>query len=451
MQKQPIGRAEIWRELLRIGLPLMLAESLDSVLWITDTYFVSNLGDVAVEAVGLGGYIGWLTFTVSSIFYMGALVLVSQAAGAGKHEKAEEALAETLSLSLLLGLPVGISMWLFSPLLAGLIAGPRVSGEAVRLAVAYYRARIPGILVSYPAAALASAYRGYGRTKPILWGSMTYTTANILLDPILIFGLLGTPKLGVIGAGVASSIASLVYLLVLLLLLAASLPIRPRLYMPRKYAVTAVKLGVPTFIERLVTVSGHMAYLGVIARCGDESLAAHTIGVRIESLAFLPLYSMSEAAAALTGQEIGRGDYRAAKRKAWLSAELNLLVGVAVGLLLVTLKDTLPGVFTENPYTRQLAGIYLLLAAISEPLFGEAISLTMSIRAAGNTMIPLAINTITYYSVRVTLSPILAAHFPTPYCAAGAWITMILDHGSRAVLASLLLEKYFYRLARRLI
>ncbi|MEB2836025.1 MAG: MATE family efflux transporter, partial [Desulfurococcales archaeon] len=82
------GRLEVWRRALAIALPLMVAESIDSLLWLADTYFVSGLGDRAIEAVGLGGYLSWLLFSASAMMYTGTLVYVAQYTGAGRGELA---------------------------------------------------------------------------------------------------------------------------------------------------------------------------------------------------------------------------------------------------------------------------------------------------------------------------------------------------------------------------
>ena len=446
-----LGDARLWRLALIIALPLMVAESLDSVLWITDTYFVSRLGDTAVAAVGLGGYLSWLAWTVASIFYIGTLVLVSQAIGAGDRNKASRAVQEATTLSLVVGLPVAAAFHLLSPQAVGLVAGSRVSPETRRLAVEYFRLRLLGVYASYPATVASAAYRATGRTRPVMIAGAAYTTINIVLDPLLIFGLGGLPPLGVRGAAVASSIATIVYLALLEAYLPGATGLRPGIARPTRLSVVLSRVGAPTFAERILLVVGHLAYLGIVARCGDKSLAAHTIGVRVESLEFLPLFSLGEVTAALVGQAMGEGSPQEAKRRSLELSKLNLLTGTLVGLGVAALSRPLPMMFTHDPFTAHLATTYLALAAATEPLFGLSISLAMSLRGAGNTSTPFIVNLASYYSTRALLGPLLAARMPGPYCAIGAWLTMALDLGSRAILLSLLVDRMFHKLARRLV
>jgi putative MATE family efflux protein len=306
----------VWKRVLNIALPLMLAESMDSILWMTDTYFVSKLGDTAVEAVGLGGYISWMTFSIASIFYMGTLIIVSQAYGAKEYSKAERALREAIFMSIVTGISVTLSFWIVSYHIINIIAGANISHTAKVQAETYFKARLLGITFAYVGETISSAYRGTGKTTPILWSSLAYTITNLILDPILIFGFYKVPSYGIMGAGIASTIANLTFMMVNVSLLKRTININPGISLPSNMSKIIISLGIPTFLERITLVSGHLFYLGVIARCGDASLAAHTIGIRIESLAFLPLFSIGEATAAVVGQDVGSGNIDKAKKDA---------------------------------------------------------------------------------------------------------------------------------------
>ena len=438
----------VWREALAIALPLLLAESIDSILWIIDTYFVSGLGDEAIAAVGIGGYLSWLMFVGGSLFYMGSLVVVAQMLGAGDREGARRAVGEAMAANALLSLPLLALAWHYTPLMVDAIAGPETSPATRGMAIDYFRARLLGLPFTYSALALDAAYRGYGRTRPVLYSSLAYASFNAVLDPILIYGYLGAPALGVVGAGIASAAATVVYASSLLALAHRALGYTPTPRVPGRLAFLMARVGAPALVERLVFVGGNLAYLGVVARCGDAALAAHTIGVRIESLAFLPIFSIGEAAATLAGQAVGRGDVEAARRAGVEVAKLDFLAGVATGALIAGLSGVLPHAFTSDPAVLDLARLYLLIAAFTEPFFGVAISLTMAIRGAGNTTVPTIINLASLYTLRVLPASILPRYFEP--CVLGAWTAMALDMVGRAVLSALV-YRWFHRLARRLV
>ncbi|MCE4600021.1 MAG: MATE family efflux transporter [Desulfurococcales archaeon] len=441
----------IWRKALVIALPLMLAESVDSILWLMDTYFVSRLGDNALAAVGVGGYLGWLTFAGGSLFYTGALVLVAQAVGAGDKSAASKSSGEILTSNALLGVPVLAAMWYLAPYLVGFIAGARVGYDVKMLSVEYYRARLLGIPFTYAGLVLGAVYRGVGRTRPVLYATLVFATVNGVLDPILIFGLLGVPSMGVAGAGYASSIANVVYAAILYAMAGRTVGFSVRPRPPGRYALLGARIGFPALVERLAFVGGNVGYIGAVARCGEEALAAHTVGVRVESIAFLPLFSIAEASAALAGQEVGAGRVPQAKRVGWEVAKLNALAGSIVMLVLVALSGYLPRIFTNTPSVVDLARLYLWIAGATEPALGVIMSIGMTIRGAGNTTVPTLINLVGLYLLRVLPAGILPHYMPAGYCVLGAWLAMGIDVTGRGLAMVLVFRRYFERLARRVV
>lgn len=442
---------EVWKRALIIALPLMLAESVDSILWIMDTYFVSRLGDAAIAAVGVGGYLGWLTFSGGSLYYTGALVLVAQAVGANDRDAASKSAGEVLSSNFLLALPVVVGMWLLAPSLVDVVAGERVTRFVKNLSVDYYRARLLGIPFTYAGLVLGATYRGVGKTRPVLYSTVVFALVNGVLDPIMIFGLAGFPRLGVAGAGYASSIATVVYSVLLYLMAESTVgfSVRPRL--PSAYAYKATKIGFPALVERLAFVGGNLAYIGAVARCGEEALASHTIGVRIESLAFLPLFSIAESSAALAGQEMGAGRVMGSKRAGWEVAKLNGIAGIATMVLIILTSGTLPWIFTDNAHVARLARIYLLIAAVTEPALGVIMALGMAIRGAGNTTVPTVINLIGLYFLRVIPAGFLPGLMPMGSCVIGAWLAMGIDVSGRGAILATVYNKYFERIAKRVV
>lgn len=450
MQDEP-SRAMVWRKALEIAVPLMLAESVDSVLWIVDAYFVGKLGDKALAAVALGGYLGWMMFTLGSMFYMGALVLVSQAVGAGRKDIAKRVAGEALTANLLIAIPLALVAYAASPHLIGILAGGGVTIETQALAVDYFRARLVGLPFAYAGLVLGAVYRGFGVTRPVFTSTIVFAVFNAVLDPILIFGLLGAPALGVAGAGYASSVANMVLAVMLSVLTPRSLGILIAPAIPGAWAVKAARVGAPPLLERIAVVSAHLAYLSVVARCGDVALAAHSIGVRVESLAFLPLFSMGEASASLVGQHIGAGDFKGGERTGWLVSQLSLILGLTVAVILVAASGIVPQVFTDDPTVEGLARVYLIMAALTEPFYAVSETLLMSIRGAGNTLIPTLVNTGSLYALRVPGAMLLPRILGPSLCAIGAWLAMVIDVIGRSVIAVMVYRRLFKRLVRRLL
>jgi len=438
----------IVRKAWSIAWPLIISEAVNSILWLTDTFFVSRLGDEAIAAVGLGGYVSWVLFVFNSIYYMGVLVLASQAYGAGNYERASKILGESLTASFLLAIPLVLFGEIIDEPLIRLLGG---RGAVLSLGVIYLDVRLLGLLASAPFMTLSAAYRAVEKTKPVMAAAIIGSASNVILDPILIFGLWGAPKLGIAGAAWASVAAMIVNLGLLALMASSAIPFPTHPRIPGREAVEAAKVGIPAMAERGIFASGNMFYIGSVARCSDMALAAHTIGVRLESLAFLPASAISTAASVLSGQEMGRGDLEASRRAGWEVAKAAGILMSIVGILLMATAPLTPAVFTSTPGVRRLAGLYLVLAGVSEAPSGLSESLAATIRGAGNTVVPTIINALSLYLFRVTPAYILPRHMPGSLCPLGAWLSMDLDIGARSLIFLYVFRRMFHRLARKLV
>ena len=438
---------EIFEKAWKIAWPLMIAESINSILWITDTFFVSKLGYLAVASVGLAGYIIWLLFTIGYMMYMGSLVIVSQAWGAGLIKKAEKVSGEAFVLNTMMSIPIIVVGATFARPLLRLLGA---SSQLTHLGFDYIRARIIELMPIYGALVLDSAFRAIGITRPVLYATLTSAIVNAILDPLLIYGLGPLPKLGVAGAGYASALASATYLLTLSYSFLKA-PLRPRPKLPSKEAIKTIRIGLPYLSEELAVVGGQLSYIGSITRCGSKALAAHTIGVRIESIAFLPLDSFSIAGGSLVGQEIGANRERKAEVVGWEVSKANGILGMIVGMILVLFGRYFALIFSKDPSVIKLTALYLIIAGLTEPPLAFAMALAQAIRNAGNTIVPTVINISSLYLLRVLPAYFLPHHFPKDICVVGAWLAMALDVGNRGIVFTVLYRTLFKKLHRKVV
>ena len=431
-----------------IAWPLIIAEAVDSILSITDTFFVSRLGDEAVAIVGLASYASWVFFVFTQLFYMGSMIIVAQAYGARLYDKASKAIGESLTSAILFTSISTVMVLLVARDIISLLAGSGVSSRLIVDATNYLKIRVLGLPVLSVAMVLSAGFRAIGDTKPSMIATLVSAIANIVLDPILIFGLLGFPPMGVLGAAIASFIATWFNIITYIFFI-RRLPFSIKPLKPRREAWMAFKLGLPAMMERLVFALGNMAYIGAITRCGEIPLAAHTIGIRVEAFAYLPAFAVSIATTSIVGQSVGKGDLDEAKKIGWELIKINTLFMTIMGIILVAIAPYAPIFFTDNYETRRLVMIYLILAGVSEPALGVAMSVSSAIRGAGNTITPTIINVSSLYTLRVTLAYILPRLLTRNNCPIGAWIAMDVDLFVRALVLAIVYRGKFHKLARR--
>ncbi len=428
------------REVLRTSLPLVLVELVSSLYSLIDTYFVSGLGAEALAALGISLYILMLLQSITVLFTTPLLILVSQSLGARRADLAKSSLSTLLFVGSIYTAVLGFVSYALSELLVILISGAR--GLVLEYAVEYLRVRCLGIIALYTSMSLDMAIIATGKTHYSLIANIIGLALNTLLDPLLIYGYYGFPRLGVIGAALATVISNAAVVplqLVLLGLLELKLSKTILLAVVSK----AVRLGLPVLAERLVFALGNNVYAGVVARLGETVMAAHNVGLRVESLIYMPGFAFSLTASSIVGRRIS-SSVEKAKQAGWRVIKLGALIMGILGVIVGLLGYYFVAPFSPSEEVRRLASLYLVLAGFSEVGLGLAMVTSGALRGAGNTKIPFYVGASSLLLVRVTLSLTLAGVLGP----LGPWLAMFLDVYIRGIILAVLYKKYFHKLAR---
>ena len=436
--------ARVVARVMREAWPLVVAEATFSILNVTDMFFVSRLGAVALAGVGAGGYVKWLLTTVLAMFYVGAMVVVSQAYGAKRLDLASRILGETIVVSLLVSLPLGIAGVLAAPLLTGFVSSNEATAETATLYLAVLLAGLPfNALIMV----MDAAYRAVGANMGVLWGSIVTVVMNAVLDPVLIFWA----GMGVAGAALASNIGNLAGAAYMLARGRESLGFPVALGLPGGQAYRVIRVGLPAMVERMLFAGGNYFYLGAVARCGTAALAAHTVGIRIESFAYMPSFALQTYASSEVGQLVGSEDYAGAEKRGWEIAKASAGFMVLAGLGLIASSPLAAIVFAPSWEIGKLVILYLVLAGLSEPALGLVMGISGAIRGAGETTVPTIINLAGLYLVRVAPSLALAGRFHGALCPLVTWLIMALDLYVRSIVFAYTYRRYFHKLAKKLV
>jgi len=430
------------RRALAIAWPLILSELANSVTSIIVLYVLSSLGDVVVASVGLAQYVFMILYSLSQMALVGTLVLISQLYGAGRLEDSSRVLSEALPLFTLLGAIIAVGMFPASKAIMMVVSGS-TNEEFIDVAVKYFTIRLIEIPVFMASSVYGAAFRAVGITIPVMVSTLISSALNVFTSWLLVS----------IGMGIESvawaSVASVAASFAVYVAFSKALPFRLRLALPRRYALRLLDLGVPASLERLLFSAGNVAYVGSVSRCGLDSMAAHTIGVRVESFVYMPSIGLSVATSSLVGQLVGSGEIGSAKRLGLELAKLNALMMAAAGALLAAVSFRAPKFFTPTQSVASLATMYLLVAALGEVPFGLASGLSSAIRGAGNTWVPLTINALNLFALRVLPSFQITKLMPAGLCPLGAWVSMDLDLVGRALSFYIIYVRFFERMAKR--
>jgi len=430
-------RAEA-RSVLRLAAPIALTQ-IGMVLYGTvDMLFVGRLGATPISAVGLGSITYFTLFVVGMGVVMGIDAHSSKAFGAGRPDLCGQLLAHTLALALAVAVPLFAALSLAAPVYgwlgvdAGSAAGAQAYLRILRWCV------FPGLCF----VACRQFLQSMSVTRPLVAAIVVGNLVNAVLDAALVLGRFGAPALGIRGSAMATLAANFVMLAVV------AVAARGRLAAigfkfhgwHRRLFDDVFYLGLPGGLQMLVEVAIFALVTALVGRLGAETLAAHQLTLNLASLTFMVPAGLSHAAAARVGQEIGRGDGRAAegcgRTAALMAAGFMALMGVAFACA----PGVLLGLFGAGPAVVRLGTPLLYCSAAFQVFDGVQVVLTGALRGLGETRRPFVYNLVGHWLVGLPVG--VGLGFGLRWGATGLWLGLV---AGLIVVAGLLLREWELR------
>lgn len=356
------------RHVSRIAWPIVVSSLSYTAMNAADTFFVASLGVAELAGVGLATLVVFMCGALFVGTLHGTKIVVSQATGAGDSGLADRAGWHGLGIALAFSVPVMLLMCLDGPILTwmGASSAAREAGEA------YLAWRLWASAPWFAVIALSDYFQGRGLPKISMRVNLVMNLLNIVLDAWFIFGFGPVPALGVPGAAIATVVSCVVgFVWILWEFVAVA---RPYDGMQADVVRRIMRFGAPLGVRYLLSNLGFSAFTAVIARLGDDALAAHQIAFRIVSLSFIPGYGVSEAASVLAGQFWGaqRPDL---VRRAFLNANV-LAVGLMglCGVAFWWMPEHLFAVFSTDANVAAIGAQLLAVAAFFQVF--DAVTMT---------------------------------------------------------------------------
>ncbi|MEM1008037.1 MAG: MATE family efflux transporter, partial [Myxococcota bacterium] len=273
--------------ILTLALPIIGGMLSQNLMNLIDTKMVSELGDYALAAVGMGSFVNFLSIAFITGLAVGVQTLAARRFGAKKISETAIPLNGGLLVAMCLAIPTSLMLWftipLFFPLL---IKDPKV----VEMGVPYLQARACAILAVGMNFAFRGFWNGINQSTVYLRTIVVIHITNVFFNWVLIFGHLGSPALGATGAGIASAIATYVgtlYYFIQGLQRARNMGFLKGLP-DRKTLVSTLRLGIPTATQQFFFAGGMTLLFWIIGQIGTPELAASNVLVTLFLVGILP-------------------------------------------------------------------------------------------------------------------------------------------------------------------
>ncbi len=380
-----------YRQVLAVGLPLVVSMGSMTVAQFTDRVFLSGY---SLDAIAASLPAGIAQFLFTS-FFMGIAgyvnVFVAQYTGAGRPRRVGAALWQGIWLALASWLLMSL-LWFVAPLFEHLGHPPAVVAQEMT----YFRILVLGSGLVVTAATLGCFYSGRGLTRPIMVVNIIASLSNIPLDYAMIYGVGPFPEMGIAGAGIATVISWAMNVILYLPLIfrrrnqkvygvLGNWRLEPKLF------ARMLRFGLPGGVQFFLDIFAITFFIFMIGRLGPVPLAASNIVLSINHISFLPMIGMSIAVSTLVGQAMGARDVALARRAA--SNALHLTMGYMglMALVMVTLPGPLMAIFRTHGIAEadwgpilELGRVLLVFVALFTLLDAMAITFSGALKGAGD-------------------------------------------------------------------
>jgi putative MATE family efflux protein len=352
----PIGTA-----LVRLAIPIILGNLLQTGYQLTDAFWVGRLGAAAVAAVAVSFPVTFLVIALGSGLAMAGATLSAQYMGAGRQDMVNHVAAQTMVMVAITSVILGTAGYLLSPSLLTLLG---VASDVYDGALGFMRVSFIGIIFVFLYAMFQALMRGIGQTRVPLLIVLGTVGLNFVLDPLFIFGWGSLPSQGVMGAALATLITqALAALLGVVIFLRGRHGIqlswsgfRPDLL----YLKRAFFLGFPGSVELSTRGLGMMIMSFLVASFGTLTLAAYGVGSNILQVVTIPAMGLSMAVSTLVGQNIGAGNIQRAARVSVLGTFSGFVILTLAGLVAYAfapaiVSSSCPAIQTSSRRARALS------------------------------------------------------------------------------------------------
>lgn len=397
------------RAIFLLSVPMVLETVMESIFAVVDVFLVGRLGPDAIATVGLTEAMFTIIYAVAMGLGIGASATVSRRIGEKDPDMAARSAVQAIGLGVLLSVPFCVGGALFARPLLELMGG---SPWVLEHGVGYTKVML-GSMGSVVLLFLINAiFRGAGDAAVamrVLWLGNAF---NILLAPCLIFGWGPFPKMGVVGAGVATSLGrslGVVYQLYWLARGTRHLRVRlAHLRLEPRTMLSMLRLSGTGMFQGFVSMSSWVVLARIVSTFGSAATAGYTVAMRIVMFALLPSWGMGNAAATLVGQSLGAKKPERGEQAVWTAARYNSVFLGSVGLLFILVAQPLIGAFTKDSAAASYGVTCLRIVSAGFFFFAFALVLEQAFNGAGDTMTPTYVNLGCLWVLELPLAWVLA-------------------------------------------
>lgn len=422
--------------LFKVAMPIMATSLIQMAYSFIDMIWIGRIGEDAVTSIGTASMYFWIAEGLAMISRIGGQVNTASNIGAGDMDKARSFVVSTLQLSFLISLLYGLFTFFFSEQCIGFFN--LNSKQIIYDAEAYLKILSPAFIVYFFAFTMTGLITATGDSKTPFKANSVGLIINIVLDPILIFGLGPVPSMGVEGAALATAFSELIVAIVLLVHVVKDKYLFVNINIFRKINFDEMKkityVGFPPAIQNLAFAFIAMIISRLVVVFGDEAVAVQRVGSQIESLSWMTSDGFSSAVNTFVAQNYGAKNIKRAKEGHHTALKIMTPWGLFVTLLLFFAAVPIFQIFIPNPELAELGANYLRILALSQLFSCYEIVTQGAFAGFGRTVVPSTIG----ISLNIARIPVAILLSSTALGLNGIWWAITISSIMKGLLLVLL-------------
>ncbi|WCK56896.1 MATE family efflux transporter [Aneurinibacillus sp. Ricciae_BoGa-3] len=440
-----MGSQPVWRSMFNFLIPMIFSNALQSIGQLVGSVVVGRwLGVDSLAAISAFFPLFFLLVSFTIGVGSGSAILIGQAYGARNEERLKAIVGTTLTFTFFLGLVLSIIGGLFTWDILRLIGTPE---NIIAVSVHYARILFWSMPVMFLYFAYTTFMRGIGDSKTPFYSLIVSTAINIGMLPLLIFGWIGLPRLGVYGSAYASVFSIVVTFIILLVYLRKTkhplqfdASVVQCLRMDWGLLKLLLRLGIPSSINMILVSLAEIAVITFVNRFGSDATAAYGAVNQVVSYVSMPAVSLGITVSIFAAQSIGANQFDRLRQVIRAGVVLNYVVGGILIILVYLFSQDILSWFLTSKGTLDIAHRLLMITLWSYLIFGHTMIIASTMRASGTVLWPTVFSVLSVWCVEVPVAYVLSTH--TSLGIQGIWIGYPV-----AFLVNLILQFSYYRLS----
>ena len=427
------------RNLLTLAVPLMFLNLINSLYNVVDTYFVGQIGELQVGAVSLVSPIMGCGNAFSAGLCAAGIAMIARSLGQKDREKANEIATHLIALCLFLGLLTGGLCILFSDQILNWLDTP---AEIAADTSAYFLGISFDFLFLFILSIFQAIRQSDGDTRTGVRLNAVASLINVILDPLLIFGL----HMGTLGAALATVLSKAIvtpFALHMLFNDTRSVTISFKKYrLSVKQMINIIRIAIPASLGNFLSAFGFVIMAKSIVSYGSVALSAYGIGNKIASVYYIPVNGIGTALTTFIGQALGANEEKTARQCYRTAMKLVAVIAAAVTVLgLLSARFLISfSIRDASAQLMQLGLEYTYYSVFTSFFMGWYMNCCGVFNGSGNTSVTMFLSTFRLWGLRIPMITLFRLF--TPLGPTGIWMSMVLSNLVICIIGHLLYRFY---------